>query len=221
MFKKTVLALSLMALSGAAFSAAAPVVKLKINGKITPPTCTIGGQSEQDFVYDFKVSPGIFPASGNLVMKPQSQRIEVVCDAATFLTFKSVDQRGGTELTEGDTNFGLGTYGQDVKDDEGNVTKAAPKVGFFTVTMEKATVKADDEAKEEDVGVAKGSDYGKTGTLSKSKVLGWATAANKLSQGRIFAADFTVTPTINGEMKSTSGDAKLDGHAVLNFSFGL
>lgn len=79
MFKKSLLVLSLMALSGTPLSAP-PVANLQIIGSITPPTCTINGQEEETFTYDFDISPGIFPSSGNLILDPQSQNIEVICD---------------------------------------------------------------------------------------------------------------------------------------------
>lgn len=208
MFKKTLLALSLITLSGAALSA--PVANLKVTGSITPPTCTVNGEEETDVLYQFDITPGIFPASGNLVLNAKTQPIEVVCDATTYLTFDASDSRDGTALTTGDTNFGLGTYGED-----------SLKVGFFNITMQNATVKADAEATANAVGVLNGTAYAISGVVDKTKKMGWGTAANTPSAGQIFAADFAVKPTINSEMKNTAGDATLDGHAVLAFTFGL
>ncbi|MCW2256061.1 type 1 fimbria pilin [Providencia alcalifaciens] len=208
MFKKTLLALSLITLSGAALSA--PVANLKVTGSITPPTCTVNGEEETDVLYQFDISPGIFPASGNLVLDAKTQPIEVVCDATTYLTFDASDSRDGTALTTGDTNFGLGTYGED-----------SLKVGFFNITMQNATVKADAEATANAVGVLNGTAYAISGVVDKTKKMGWGTAANTPSAGQIFVADFAVKPTINSEMKNTAGDATLDGHAVLAFTFGL
>ncbi|WP_140187733.1 fimbrial protein [Providencia stuartii] len=206
MFKKSLIALSLITLSGTALSA--PIANLKVTGSITPPTCLINGATEDTFTYNFDISPGIFPASGNLVLDAQSQNIEVVCNATTYLTFTAVDDRAGTELTPGDNNFGLGTYESD-------------NVGFYTVTMENATVKANTDADATSVSVLVGSDLGSTGIVSKSQPAGWATAVNTLAQGQIFAADFAVTPTINSVLKNSAGDASLDGYAVLTFAFGL
>lgn len=206
MFKKSLIALSLTTLSGAALSA--PIANLKVTGSITPPTCLINGATEDTFTYDFDISPGIFPANGNLTLEPQSQNIEVVCDATTYLSFTAVDDRAGTELTAGDNNFGLGTYGTD-------------NVGFYTVTMENATVKANTDADAASVSVLVGSDFGPTGVVSKSQPAAWATSTSVLAAGQIFAADFAVTPTINSVLKNSAGDASLDGYAVLTFAFGL
>lgn len=208
MFKKSLLALSLMSLSGAAFCAA-PVANLKISGSITPPTCTINGQTEDTFIYDFDISPGIFPAAGNLTLDAKSQNIEVICDATTYLTFSSADDRTGSELTAGNNNFGLGTYDTNTK------------IGFYTVKMENATVKANTSADATSVGVVSGSNYATSALVDKTQKLGWATSASQLAAGQIFAADFAVTPTINGAMKNSSGDAQLDGFAVLTFAFGV
>lgn len=208
LFKKSLLALSLMTLSTAALSASAPIVNLKVTGSIAPPTCLIKGKTEDTVTYEFHFSPAIFPDSGNLVLDAQSETIEVVCDATTILTFTAEDNRAGTELTPGDNNFGLGTS------DSGDI-------GFYTVTMENATVKENANAKATSVSVQVGSDFGPTGTVSKSETAGWATDPNKWAQGQIFAADFTVTPTINKDLKSSAGDVSLDGYAVLTFAFGL
>ncbi|MFG0743128.1 fimbrial protein, partial [Providencia sp. TYF_10] len=62
MFKKSLLALSLITLSSVAFSA--PVANLKVTGSITPPTCTVNGEEEADVLYQFDITPGIFPTSG-------------------------------------------------------------------------------------------------------------------------------------------------------------
>ncbi|MFG0743748.1 fimbrial protein, partial [Providencia sp. TYF_10] len=62
MFKKSLLALSLISLSGVALSA--PVANLKVTGSITPPTCMVNGGEEADVLYQFDITPGIFPASG-------------------------------------------------------------------------------------------------------------------------------------------------------------
>lgn len=208
MFKKSLLALSLITLSGTTL-AEVPIANLNVTGSITPPTCTLNGQEEETYTYDFDISPGIFPASGNLVLSPQSQNIEVVCDATTYLTFTSADERAGTELTTGNSNFGLGTYDTDTK------------VGFYTVKMENATVKANADATATAVGVLSGTSYAVTGLVNKTQLSGWAASATQLAAGQIFAADFTVTPTINSVMKNSTGDAALDGFAVLTFAFGL
>ena len=210
MFKQSLLILALTSLSTAAFSA--PIANLKVTGSITPPTCTVNGEDEVDVNYQFDITPGIFPASGNLVLDAKAQPVEIVCDATTYLTFNATDNRDGTALTESNTNFGLGTYGEGA---------GSQKVGAYTITMQDATVKASTSDVAKDVGVLNGTTYATTGVVDKTKKMGWATSASNLAAGQIFAANFAVKPTINGEMKNTAGDASLDGHAILAFSFGL
>ncbi|WP_447875458.1 fimbrial protein [Serratia fonticola] len=207
MFKKTLLFLALTTAAGSAV--AAPVANLKVTGSITPPTCTVNGVDEADVLYTFDVSPGMFPASGNLSMEAQSQNIQVVCDATTYLAFNATDERAGTELTTGNTNFGLGLYGDDTK------------VGFYKVTMKNATVKADENATDKSVGVRVGNTYGTSGVVDKTQTVAWATDINTLAAGQVFAADFSVVPTLNAAMKNSDGTAQLDGHAVLTFAFGV
>lgn len=210
MFKKSFLALSLITLSGAAFSA--PIANLKVQGTITPPTCTIQGQDEVDVIYQFDITPGLFPASGNLPLKEQAKNIQVVCDAITYLAFDATDNRADTELTAGNFNFGLGTY-----DLEGTDTK----IGYYTVTMKNATTQQNPDAEIVNVGVRTGTTHGTASLLNKTASSAWATSSSVLASGQIFSADFEVKPTINGAMKGSAGDAELDGHAVLAFKFGL
>ena len=208
MFKKTIIALSLISVSSATL-AAAPVANLKVSGSITPPTCTIKGQNEVDLEYVFDVSPEMFPVSGNLGLDAKTNSIEVICDAATYLTFSSTDNRASSVLTAGVYNFGLGLFDTD------------KKVGFYTINMKNATVKADSSSAAQTVGISNGATYGTTMFIDKTKKMAWATAASTLKAGQIFAADFDVKPTLSSELKTSSGDAQLDGHATLAFAFSL
>ncbi|MFV9067915.1 fimbrial protein [Serratia fonticola] len=206
-FKKSLLALVLAAVTGSAF--AAPVANLKVNGTITPPTCTINGdEDETEVLYTFDVSPGLFPASGNLAMAAVAKPIEVVCDASTYLAFTASDERADSALTVAATNFGLGNYGTD-------------KVGFYTITMQNAKVKANPTATATNVGVLTGTAYATTGAINKTSTYSWGTAASTYSNGQVFSADFAVKPTLNGVLKNSDGTAELDGHAVLTFAFGV
>jgi len=208
MFKKSLLVLSLITLSGAAISAP-PIANLRVSGSITPPTCTINGEEEETFTYNFDISPGIFPASGNLVLAEQPQNIEVVCDAMTYLMFTAADERAGTELTTGANNFGLGAYSD------------GTKIGFFTVTMSNAKVKANPEAGATNVSVLTGSTLFASAAVNKTMGAAWAISTTQLAAGKVFSADFAVKPTINAVMKNSAGDAELDGLATLIFAFGV
>ncbi|HCT9262091.1 TPA: fimbrial protein, partial [Proteus mirabilis] len=47
MFKKYLLAISLLALSSGTTLAANPIAKLKVTGRIKPPTCTINNEEQE------------------------------------------------------------------------------------------------------------------------------------------------------------------------------
>lgn len=212
MFKKTLLFVALSSFAGSALSAP-PVVNLKVSGTITPPTCTVNGQeTTPDISYKFDVSPGVFPASGNLTMTGQSQNIKVACDATTYLAFSVADQRDASLLTTGPNNFGLGTYGAGDK---------SVKVGYYQVTMQNAKTTAKTGGTETEVGVQVGTVYGTAGKLDKTLTTSWATAKDTPAAAQAFSADLVVTPTLNGALKNSDGSAKLDGHAILTFSFGV
>lgn len=85
--------LSMAALTVSASATAAPVANLKINGDITPPTCTVNGGEQADLVYDLgAVSPALIPeANAGYRLPKVSNTLTVVCDAATYLTFKATD----------------------------------------------------------------------------------------------------------------------------------
>ncbi|HEK1719848.1 TPA: fimbrial protein [Proteus mirabilis] len=220
MFKKSLLAISLLTLSNSIVFAAVPNAKLKVNGDIQPPTCTINGETSETTVeYTFDVTPGLFPAKGDLTLKPQSKKIVVTCDAKTYLAFIPTDNRAGTENKEGETYFGLGNY--KMKGDGEESVDA--KIGYYTVLMQNATVKEDldsEEKKANVINTRKGSTISLT--LIKNESFGWSlrNSAEYVS-GQVFAADFEVKPTINSVLKNSDGDAKLDGLATLTFQFGI
>jgi len=208
MLKVFIFALTLMVLSGTVLSVP-PAARLAISGSITPPTCTLNSQTEETYFYYFDISPGIFPANDNLTLKPQTQNIEVICDATTYLTFISTDERAGSELITGNNYYGLGLYNTDTK------------IGHFTMTIANATVKTTPDASAISVGIIRGSYFGNTSSINKTNNIGWGVSMGQLAAAQIFAADFTVTPTINNTMKNSAGDAELDGSVLLTFVFGL
>lgn len=211
MLKKSFLALSFMALSSAAFSA--PIANLKIEGIITPPTCTIQGQNEADLIYQFDITPGLFPASGDLLLTAQTKNIQVVCDAITYLAFDTTDNRAGSELdVTKNFYFGLGVYDMD-----GTETK----IGYYHAFIGDATVQNDPEAEVVDIGFITSGDYAKHIRINKVENIAWAISPSSLASGKIFSANLTVVPVINSQMKNSSGGVTLDGHAILAFKFGL
>ena len=212
MLKKSLLFVSLAVLSGN-LPAAGPTANLVVKGSITPPQCTINGEENTEIEYNFNVSPGAFPATGNLTLQGQAKTIEVICDAATYLSFTATDERDSSVLTAGANNFGLGMYGDDTK------------VGNYTVLMSNAKYKPTADT------AAYTNGYIRPGTgsvassayLNKTTNFAWSTTTSgaPYALGQVFSADFTVTPTINAVLKNSDGSAQLDGLTVLAFAFGV
>ncbi|MEQ4690856.1 DUF1120 domain-containing protein [Providencia manganoxydans] len=210
MFKKSLLAIALVSMSSAALSAT--TANLKVIGTITPPTCTINADTNAVVEYTFNISPDLFPSDGSDYKAPsETKNIEIVCDASTYLSFDSTDERDDSIYQAGDNNFGLGTFGSNNS-----------KIGFYTVTMKNATVKENPTANAENVGIStNASTYNTSALLSKSKTMAWAKSVNNLAQGQIFAADFMVTPTFNKSLRTTPDKVSFDGSAVLTFGFSI
>jgi len=208
MFYRYLLTLKLIVWSVMVLSAP-PIANLNVSGSIIPPTCTLNNQIEDIYTYRFDISPGIFPGNGNLTLRPQTQNIEVICDAVTYLTFIATDQRAGTELLTGSNFYGLGTYNTNTK------------IGYFAVRVDNVTVKSHANSSATQAGIIKYNVFNDFALLGKNILLILATGNNQPAAAQIFAADFTVTPTINSTLTDSVGDAELDGLAVLTFAFGL
>lgn len=201
---------SLAVLSGNVL-AGGPTANLVVKGSLTPPPCTINGGENTDIEYNFDVSPGAFPAAGNLTRQGQAKTIDVICDAATYLSFTATDERDSSVLTTGANNFGLGIYGDDTK------------VGNYTIQMSNAKYKktANDTTYINSL-IKPGTSSVITLNKTNDYEWGYNTGSNfAYALGQIFSADFTVTPTINAALKNSDGSAHLDGLTVLTFTFGV
>ena len=101
MFKKYLLAISLLALSSGTTLAANPIAKLKVTGRIKPPTCTINNEEQEaTIIYNFDITPGLFPEKGDLKLAGQTKNIVISCDSSTYLAFVATDNRLGTQSQE-------------------------------------------------------------------------------------------------------------------------
>ncbi|MEY1388707.1 fimbrial protein [Providencia stuartii] len=210
--KSTIKCLGLLPLLVAGLSYADTSANLKVSGDIKPPTCSINNQNEVDIEYRFDIAPEMFPSSDILYLDGETKRIEIVCDAATYLNFIAKDNRSDSVINPGDIFFGLGKYGAD----------NSQNIGVYTITMSNATVKgnSDEGAKKVSVLAAGGSAVPEL-LISQSKKTAWAETSTKLASGQIFAADFEVKPMFYGEVKESAGDVSLDGSATLSFGFGI
>lgn len=221
MFKKYLLAISLLALSSGTTLAANPIAKLKVTGRIKPPTCTINNEEQEaTIIYNFDITLGLFPEKGDLKLAGQSKNIVISCDSSTYLAFVATDNRLGTQSQESEAFFGLGHYQFKNKDDGKN---AETKVGYYTINISNATVKKEDGSKFEKAYIK--SNNATTSVpntlIHKQSEYGWALPGKTSVAGKSFAADFEVKPVINSQMKKIEGEAELDGLATLTFQFGI
>ena len=82
--------------------ATVPVANIQINGKITPPTCTVNGAAQSDVIFDLgAISPSLIPLSGPYIYPRniRSNKVIIECDAVTYLTFKATDTYANSALT--------------------------------------------------------------------------------------------------------------------------
>lgn len=210
--KKTILSVFILSASASAL-ADAPAVHLLVNGNIAAPTCSVNGQSaDLELTYDFgAIQPGTFPASGNYDLTPIAKTISVNCDADTNLAFTITDNRAGTELSESNQYFGLGTWG-------------STKVGFYTITMKGAQWQASTDDGPTNAGVRIGSAASvANGVLNKAQVMAWTSSigGTDLALASTFTANLEIKPSLNNALKASDGTATLDGHATLAFTFGI
>ncbi|HEJ9541987.1 TPA: type 1 fimbrial protein [Proteus mirabilis] len=86
--KKKFLYLALLTIVSSSSFAATPSAKLKINGDIKPPTCSING-GNQEILFDYgNISPSIIPESTNYALGSQYADIKISCDVDTFLNLQ-------------------------------------------------------------------------------------------------------------------------------------
>ncbi|WP_230480592.1 hypothetical protein [Providencia alcalifaciens] len=142
-------------------------------------------------------------------MDEKTNHIEVVCDATTYLTFTSTDNRADSVLIAHVNNFGLGLFNTD------------KKVGYYTILVKNLTVKQETDGTPQTVSGINGSGVAASILVDKTKKIGWGTSAAVLRSGKVFAADLDVKPTLSAELKTSTGDANLDGDATLAFAFAL
>ena len=82
--------------------ATVPVANIQINGKITPPTCTVNGAAQSDVIFDLgAISPSLIPISEPYIYPRniRSNKIIIECDAVTYLTFNATDTYATSALT--------------------------------------------------------------------------------------------------------------------------
>lgn len=228
MFKKSLFALSFMALSGAAFSA--PIANLKVNGDIKPPTCLVNGGNE-DLVFDFgNISPTLIPQNAEYGLPILTQSLNVICDASTYLSYTISDIYPISGYVNQYTSTRhAGVYGLiDVA--------TGKEIGGVAYIITNPTV---------DGITAYISSAGDTWgylAMTKNRVMAWTTTEQKvvasvtdlkMMSGKHFAVDIQTNGATPGysfikpsnvlaaEGIDISNGLDFVGHAVMNFTFGI
>ncbi|MEB7886693.1 DUF1120 domain-containing protein [Serratia fonticola] len=196
---------------GTAEAASAPTAELKVVGKINVPSCTVvvpdGG------VYDLGKISATLVKAGTTRTKLQeiTKNWSVVCDAETYLKVNAIENRANTAVggVVNNNNFGLGSV------------NGTGKIGYYGILMSNVKVDGKD-TKLFFVGAsntAMDSVY-----LTTTPPLAWGSATNVFTNGKVFSADLTVSPTLGGksDMQGTINDiVKVDGSVTLNFVYGI
>lgn len=225
LFNKSLLAIALLAIAGSAF--AAPVANLKIDGLVTPPTCTVNGAEQGELVTDFgAVSPSWLNRTGTgttgaKALPAQVLPLTVTCDASTYLTFILTDtyQSANKEISALPFSSAL------VANNNKSIS-----VGYNSYTMFNMAV----DGKKAYFGRVY-SAYGNTtilpgtvtGWTSESQVGGASTSTLKLVAGKVFTTDLTVSATLWSRERIAASGINLSeqvdyiGESVMAFSFGV
>lgn len=241
MFKKSFLAFSFMALSGAALSA--PVANLKVQGSIAPPKCTVNGSDYADLLYQFgKVTLDDIPQDTTYNGLPMlANKLTVTCDAETFLTFKATDNYPNAFIqTPGmNSNYSASTFSLV---DSTDTTKT---VGGIAFTMQDPKVDGNTAY------ISRANDgYNDNGTFSLATTLikhatnGWTKTQQRyvepsaldLLSGKVFEATIVNNTSVYTGVSHTylhsksmlandgidiTGGLDYVGQAILTFSFGV
>lgn len=198
-----------------AAQAAPPSAELKVKGKLGVPSCTViapdGGIYDLGKISATNVKSGI----ATTALPTMTKNWSVACDSQTYLSFGSVDNRNSSVSdTSSTSNHGLGFI------------NGTGKIGYYTLAMSNPMVDGVQTS------VFSVSTSGTAGTGGQSLVLAtngprraWSIAGtNTQIAGKVFSADFKVTPTLAGTTAMNgpiTEDANIDGSVTMNFAFGI
>ena len=181
--KKILFCTSLFVITNSAMANAAPTSDLTVSGTVVAPSCTVS--ATESGIYDFgAISPALI-GKVEKALTPINQTYTIHCDAITYLTFKTIDNRSDSVTVPSDAKFGLGKNGE-----RGNV-------GYYTGKVKNAMV---DGAASKLMQSASTSFYAYDVvdlTNSTTLVTGWAEANSKLKSGTDFQADVEITPYLS------------------------
>ncbi len=196
-----------------ATQATTPSTVLKVKGNMGVPSCIVnapdGGIYNVGKVSSTKIKAGTVVTE----LAPIRKTWTVICDGVTYLSLTSHDNRiASISDVTGIHNFGLG------------FVNGTGKIGFYRTTMSNAKV----DGASSFLYFIDASNALQGGhsleTLRNNYRFGWAENTTTAKAGKIFSADFTVTPTLAGA--STMGgpiteNINIDGSLTMNFAFGI
>lgn len=175
------------------------------------PSCEIQAPDGGEYQYA-QLHASMFHPQRTTALPAMTKRWSVICDAPASLVLEVKDLQQNSAPTDDRTQFGLGTV-------NGN-----GKLGQYQITLNNAAV--DNKA----VSLYETNDASVIGSLSSQFIVsadknyGWAGSDHKMSSGKVFSADITVSPVLNS-LQLTQGPlihgAELNGMAEMIFSFGI
>lgn len=172
--------------------------------------CTVSSPNDGGYSVG-RLSGSLLKANANTPLAPINKVWHISCDAETYLTFSTVDNRASSASTPGLGHYGLGQV------------NGSGKIGFYRVTMKNATVDGDPTRLFSTNSTAFNVVSSLTLTTTH-RAIGWANANNVQKSGRVFTAELEVLPTLASvaQMNGPITDRTLiDGSMSLNFAFGI
>lgn len=228
MLQKSLLAAILATITGSAF-AAGPVANLKIDGRVTPPTCTINGADQGELIAEFDaVTPSWLKESGTGIQFGSERTIPMTinCDALTYMTFVATDTysaAGAIKSGNSDSESFSAlvatdktTSGVGITVTEMNNMKVDGKTAYFGRQTSKYT-------------------YTSLNRIVPGAITAWTTEQQmnvdpktfKMAAGKTFAADMFVRNFLYSRAEITAKGINLTeqvdyvGETVLTFNFGI
>ncbi|WP_145553059.1 DUF1120 domain-containing protein [Yersinia canariae] len=187
-----------------------PTTELKVIGKLSVPTCIVN--SPDGGVYDFgKVSSIKISSTSINSLGSMTKTWAVACDATTYLTVKTVDNRFASVFPASTSTYGLGGV------------NGTGKIGSFSVTMQNATVDGV-SAKVFNTTTNTFTAVNESMLFNNNSVHGWASANNVQMTGKVFTADMAVNAFLSSVSMMNgpiTEDTEIDGSMTMNFAFGI
>ncbi|WP_391091311.1 DUF1120 domain-containing protein [Vibrio sp. NH-UV-68] len=200
---------SLLIIAGSAMAAPAPNSELTVSGTVRAPSCTV--TASEAGVYNFGEISSSQVGREDKKLGTVKQTYTINCDATTYLTFKTVDNRSDSVTSSSTTRFGLGKNG-----DQGNI-------GYYTGRVINASVDGELSKLMQSETSSFNAVESVVLTNSSTYVTGWAEGSSKLKSGRNFQADVEITPYLSrsSDFGPIVSNVELDGSATMNFAFSI